>query len=134
MELECAGMKGGLESGDKLAAEDTADTLTGRKKEQREEIQREWFLQRAPYLGSATAASSPCPLRAGRRRSRSGFLSNWINFRGVDQHWCDRALWIRVGARIVRPRISKESAALSVDGVDAADLVWSQLEACGRRA
>jgi hypothetical protein len=34
-------MKGGLESGDKLAAEDTAETLTGRKKEQREEIQRE---------------------------------------------------------------------------------------------
>src|SRR5208337_4711772 len=29
------------------------------------------LLQRAPYLGSATAASSPCPLRACRRRSRS---------------------------------------------------------------
>ncbi len=31
MELECAGMKGGLESGDKLAAEDTAEHLDGKE-------------------------------------------------------------------------------------------------------
>ena len=41
MELECAGMKGGLQSGDKLAAEDTAEHFHGRKKVRREEIQRE---------------------------------------------------------------------------------------------
>jgi hypothetical protein len=41
VELECAGMKRGLESGDKLTAEDTAEHLEGRKKEWREEIQRE---------------------------------------------------------------------------------------------
>src|SRR6266566_6962679 len=35
---------------------------------------RDWFLQRAPYLGPATTASSPCPLRGGCRRSRSGPL------------------------------------------------------------
>jgi len=33
-------LKGALESGDKLAAEDTLSTLKGRKKERREEIQR----------------------------------------------------------------------------------------------
>jgi hypothetical protein len=31
VELECAGMKSGLESGDKLAAEDTAEHLDGKK-------------------------------------------------------------------------------------------------------
>ena len=31
MELECAGMKGGLESGDKLAAEDTAEHFDGKE-------------------------------------------------------------------------------------------------------
>ena len=31
MELECAGVKGGLESGDELAAEDTAEHLDGKK-------------------------------------------------------------------------------------------------------
>ncbi len=35
---------------------------------------RDWLLQRAPHLGSTPAASSPCPLRACRRRSRSGPL------------------------------------------------------------
>ena len=42
MELECAGMKGGLESGDKLAAEDTTEHFDGKKKERWEEIQRAW--------------------------------------------------------------------------------------------
>jgi len=32
VELECAGMKGGLESGDKLAAEDTTEHFDGKKK------------------------------------------------------------------------------------------------------
>jgi hypothetical protein len=32
VELECAGMKGGLESGDKLAAEDTTEHFDGNKK------------------------------------------------------------------------------------------------------
>jgi len=31
VELECAGMKGGLESGDKLAAEDTAEHFDGKE-------------------------------------------------------------------------------------------------------
>ena len=31
MELECTGMKGGLESSDKLAAEDTAEHFDGKK-------------------------------------------------------------------------------------------------------
>src|ERR1700731_2700950 len=31
VELECAGMKGGLESGDKLAAEDTAEYFDGKE-------------------------------------------------------------------------------------------------------
>ena len=31
MELECAGMKGGLESGDKLAAEDTTEHFDGQE-------------------------------------------------------------------------------------------------------
>src|SRR5277367_5585617 len=31
VELECAGMKGGLESGDKLAAEDTTEHFDGKK-------------------------------------------------------------------------------------------------------
>jgi len=31
VELECAGLKGGLESGDKLAAEDTAEHLDGKE-------------------------------------------------------------------------------------------------------
>jgi len=35
---------------------------------------RDRLLQRAPYLGPATATSSPCPLRACRRRPRSGPL------------------------------------------------------------
>ncbi len=35
---------------------------------------RDWLLQRAPYLGPATATSSSCPLRAGRRRPRSRSL------------------------------------------------------------
>src|ERR1022692_2186209 len=33
VELECAGMKGGLESGDKLAAEDTAEHFDGKEEE-----------------------------------------------------------------------------------------------------
>ena len=41
IELECACMKGGFESGDELAPEDTTSTLMGRKKERGEEIQRE---------------------------------------------------------------------------------------------
>ena len=35
---------------------------------------RDRLLERAPHLGPATAASASCPLRAGRRRSRSGSL------------------------------------------------------------
>jgi hypothetical protein len=35
---------------------------------------RDRLLQRAPYLGPATATSSPCPLRGCRRRSRSRSL------------------------------------------------------------
>ena len=31
MELECVGMKGALESGDELAAEDSAEHLDGKK-------------------------------------------------------------------------------------------------------
>ena len=46
VELECAGVKGGLESGDKLAAEDTTEHFDG--KERREEIQREWSGARPP--------------------------------------------------------------------------------------
>ena len=41
VELECACMKGGLESGDELAAEDTAEHLDGKKEGAAEEIQRE---------------------------------------------------------------------------------------------
>ena len=33
VELECAGVKGGLESGDKLAAEDTAEHFDGKEEE-----------------------------------------------------------------------------------------------------
>ena len=34
-------------------------------------LEPRWASECAPYLGPATATSSPCPLRAGRRRSRS---------------------------------------------------------------
>ena len=40
IELECACMKGGFESGDELAPEDTTEHLDG-KEERGEEIQRE---------------------------------------------------------------------------------------------
>src|SRR6266567_5437418 len=36
---------------------------------------RDRLLQRAPYLGPATATSPPCSLRASRRRSRSRSLA-----------------------------------------------------------
>ena len=41
MELECPGLKGSLESGDKLAAEDTAEHFDGKEERAAEEIQRE---------------------------------------------------------------------------------------------
>ncbi len=56
MELKCAGMKGGLEPGDELAAEHAAEHLMGRKKRRDELIHRVWSGDIPPESGEPEAS------------------------------------------------------------------------------
>src|SRR6516225_8787441 len=71
---------------------------------------RDRLLQRAPYLGSATATSPPCSLRARRRRSRSrslplGLLTPLLlSSRQSAQPCLPRQVCCRTQARLSGPR------------------------------
>jgi hypothetical protein len=137
VELECAGIKGGLESGDKLAAEDTADISQYRRTASlramatlaifrpRRIIRCRYLLRHSGRLRTVTCAAStskkrsmelPCLVMCpSRRRFPLEFVRKYVSlWRPASHHIArqyptDQAVWIEENTSFLRYRKSPSS-------------------------